>query len=127
MCFYAVEMSLSQLGVHRKDEKFAPKTTARQQYVIKVTYSQPFHPILLYKDYLHYTPRSLQYVNLSKHSNLTNPFYLIYYFPLIPTGNYLILANSLSQQPRLIHQCRVLSYFKYAVINVMQPSKVHWN
>jgi hypothetical protein len=47
----------------------------------------PFHPIVLYIDYLHYTPRTLQYVNLSKHSNLTNLFYLIYYFPLtIPTG-----------------------------------------
>jgi hypothetical protein len=45
------------------------------------------HPIVPYKAYLHYTPRTLQCVNLSKHPNLTNPFHLIYYFPLnIPTG-----------------------------------------
>jgi hypothetical protein len=37
-------------------------------------------------------------VNLSKHSNLTNPFYLIYYFPLtgkLPnTGKQLISTKT---------------------------------
>jgi hypothetical protein len=60
-------------------------------YVLLPTWQKiikdPFHPIVPYRDYLHYTPRTLQYVNLSKHSNLTNPFHLIFYFPLtIPTG-----------------------------------------
>jgi hypothetical protein len=57
-----------------------------------VVFTTLCHPIVPYRDYLHYTPRTLQYVNVSKHSNLTNPFHLIYYFPLnIPTGK---LANT---------------------------------
>jgi hypothetical protein len=41
-------------------------------------YSQPFVTLL--------SPIEITCVNLSKHSKLTNPFHLIYYFPLhIPT------------------------------------------